>query len=260
MSMQDIQKSKDLRRIPIAQVGIKDVKHPFYFQDSEEEHAFLPTVGDFSLSVALSHDQKGTHMSRFLSVLYDLMPHFSVCKAIEMTQRINHALESRSCFLNVDFSYFYEKQAPVSKTTGHDHVSVNLGISNHDNTIEKKLTVTIPIKSLCPCSKAISDFGAHNQRGHITITLWNSHLSIKKCIKIAEEAASCALYPILKRADEKYVTEAAYQKPRFVEDLVRDTAIGLKEQDNSAAFEVLAENFESIHNHNAWALVRSRDL
>lgn len=260
MTMQDIQSSKDYRHVPIAQVGIKDVSHPMFFSDLGENNTTLASVGNFSLSVALPSDQKGTHMSRFMSVLYEFMPNFSIQKSIEMTSKINNLLESTSCFFAVDFSYFYEKQAPVSKTIGLDHVLVRLEVENHFEKVNNKLVVTIPITSLCPCSKAISEFGAHNQRGHIKVTLWNSKLGIKNCIEIAENAASCALYPVLKRADEKYVTEAAYQKPRFVEDLVREAAVGIKELENTSEFEVLAENFESIHNHNAWALVKSADL
>ena len=129
-----------------------------------------------------------------------------------------------------------------------------------EKTTETILSIQIPVKSLCPCSKAISEYGAHSQRSHMTITLWNPKLSIKDCIEIAENSASSAIYPVLKRVDEKFVTEKAYNTPRFVEDLVREAAIQLKEKCPHSKFEVSAENFESIHNHNAWAIVTSDDL
>lgn len=258
--MLDIQSSKDHRQIPIAKVGIRNVIHPFSFLDLADESPQFSTVGTFSLSVALEREQKGTHMSRFLPILYEFSDHLSLSTAKAMTQKINAALESHCCFLEVSFDYFYKKYAPISKAEGIDHVKVHLDVRNEHDNIQEKLTVTIPIKSLCPCSKAISDYGAHNQRGNIVISLYSPVLGIKDCISIAEKAASSALYPVLKRSDEKYVTEIAYQNPRFVEDLVRETALGLKKEDPSSQFDVLAENFESIHNHDAWALVKSSDL
>lgn len=258
--MQDIQSSQDYRKIPIARVGIKNVTHPIFFTDAGDAQASHPSVATFSLSVSLPAEKKGTHMSRFLSILYESMPYFSIQKAVDLTATMCERLESNSSFISAEFPYFYEKFAPVSKTPGLADVLVRIEVENNQENTQKKLTVEIPIKSLCPCSKAISDFGAHSQRGHIKITLWNSQLGIKECIEAAENAASCALYPILKRVDEKYVTEAAYQKPRFVEDLVREAAIGIKERDNVSKFEIFVENFESIHNHNAWAFVKSDDL
>lgn len=255
-----MQNSVDYRNIPICHVGIKNVKHPLSFSDSDSEKTTIQSVANFSLFVDLPQEKKGTHMSRFLSILYDFAPSLSMEKFVTLSTELCKKLESQNSFIQASFPFFHKKQAPVSKTPGFLDVEVTFEIENISGLIQKKLSVVIPIKSLCPCSKAISQYGAHSQRGLISIHIWNSTLSIQDCIHFAEEAASSPIYSILKREDEKYVTEQAYNTPRFVEDLVRETAFFLKEKANGTKFEVTAENFESIHNHSAWACVRSEDI
>ncbi|APJ03267.1 GTP cyclohydrolase FolE2 [Silvanigrella aquatica] len=261
--MQDTQNIRDQRMVKISKVGIKEVSHPLFFYDRDEkESAALPSTGVFSFFVELPAEKKGTHMSRFPSILYEFAPYFNLKKFEHMAHEINEKLQSDTAFIETKFTYFYEKFAPVSKTRGLTDIKVALKIKakkNSKNT-ETQLTLQIPVTSLCPCSKAISENGAHSQRSHMTLSLWNPKLSIKECIEVAEKAASCAIYPVLKRVDEKFVTEKAYNTPRFVEDLVREAAIQLKEKNCALRFEVSAENFESIHNHNAWAMVKSDDL
>lgn len=258
--MIDVQNSHDTRNIPLCHVGIKNVKHPLTFTDSDKDHTTVQSVANFSLFVNLPQEKKGTHMSRFLAILYDFTPSLSLEKCVALSGEINKKLESQNSFIQICFPFFHKKQAPISKTPGFLDVDVILEIENIAGVANKKLSVIVPIKSLCPCSKAISENGAHSQRGLISIHLWNPTLSIQDCIHIAESAASSPLYSILKREDEKYITEQAYKTPRFVEDLVRETAFLLKEKNNYLKFEVTAENFESIHNHNAWACVRSEDI
>lgn len=258
--MIDVQNTTDYRNIPLSQVGIKGVKHPLTFTDNDEAKTTIQSVANFSMFVYLPQEKKGTHMSRFLEVLYVSTDSLSMDSFVTLTHAINKKLESENSFIRASFPFFYKKLAPVSKTPGLIDLEVTIEIENTAGSINKKLSVEVPIKSLCPCSKAISQYGAHSQRGLITIHLWNSNLSIQDCIQFAEEAASSPVYSILKRDDEKFVTEQAYNTPRFVEDLVRETAFALKEKSAGAKFEVSAENFESIHNHNAWACVRSEDI
>ena len=261
--MQDTQDFPDHRMVKIAKVGIKDVSHPIFFSDiGEQETITFPSTASFSFFVELSAAKKGTHMSRFPTILYEFAPYFNLKKLEKMAHEINKKLESDISFIETKFTYFYEKFAPVSKTRGLADIKIQLNIkaNSQKNITDTQLIIQIPVKSLCPCSKAISEYGAHSQRSHMTISLWNPTLSIKQCIEIAENSASSALYPVLKRVDEKFVTEKAYNTPRFVEDLVREAAIQLKEKTSNSRFEVSAENFESIHNHNAWAMVTSEDL
>lgn len=262
--MQDTQDFPDHRMVKIAKVGIKDVSHPIFFSDIGEQNSVsFPSTASFSFFVELSSTKKGTHMSRFPTILYEFAPHLNIHKVEEMAREMNKRLESNVSFIETKFTYFYEKFAPISKTRGLADIQIHLKVKANNvtqNTTDTQLSLQIPVKSLCPCSKAISEYGAHSQRSHMTITLWNPTLSIKECIEIAESSASSALYPVLKRIDEKFVTEKAYNTPRFVEDLVREAAIKLKEKSSTSRFEVSAENFESIHNHNAWAMVTSNDL
>ncbi len=258
--MIDMQNSLDYRNIPICHVGVKNVKLPIAFSDSNTNNPPVQSVATFSLYVDLPQEKKGTHMSRFLSVLYDYTPSLSTQNFVALSHKINQILESKNSFIQASFPFFHTKNAPISKTPGIIDVDITIETENISGVINQKLSVIVPIKSLCPCSKAISESGAHSQRGVVSIHIWNSNLSIQDCIAFAENAASSPLYSILKREDEKYVTEQAYKTPRFVEDLVRETAFALKEKVHCTKFEVTAENFESIHNHNAWACVRSEDI
>lgn len=260
--MIDVQSHKDERRVPIASVGIRNVSHPISFADlgAQGESA---TVGRFSLAVALPAHKKGTHMSRFLTVLYEHAPHFSMAQFGSLCRSLTQRLESTRSHLSVVFPYFFEKRAPVTQSRGLAEVTVSIEITHdleRDDALHSILSVHVPITSLCPCSKAISAWGAHSQRGVIKIRLESDAIPVSKCIEAAEKAASSALYPVLKREDEKFVTEQAYHTPRFVEDLVRETALGLRELNQTLCFSVEAENFESIHTHDAWAMVQSSDI
>jgi GTP cyclohydrolase I len=256
--MIDVQSSLDDRNIPIAQVGIRDVKLPISFSD--EGKTPCASVGNFSTSVFLPREKKGTHMSRFLPILYESANKLSLLQLETLSQEIKEKLESEKAFLKLDFPFFIEKRSPISGVFGLMDINVSIELTNTTNGVQKKVSLSVPIKSLCPCSKAISEAGAHSQRGIISIEVWDCHLSFAQLISFAEGAASSPLYPILKREDEKYVTEKAYSTPRFVEDLVRETAFALKKAAPHVTFEITAENFESIHNHNAWARVSSGDM
>ncbi len=261
--MQDTQAFPDQRMVKIAKVGIKNVNYPILFQDSDAKKTqTYPATATFSFFVELPANKKGTHMSRFPSILYEFGSDLSLEKLENMAVEINHRLESTKSYIQTAFQFFYEKEAPISKIKGLADVLVEVETISclKSQTTESILTIQVPVKSLCPCSKAISEFGAHSQRSFISIKLWQPTLSIIQYVEIAELAASSAVYPILKRVDEKFVTEKAYNTPRFVEDLVREAAIQLKEKSSAAKFEITAENFESIHNHNAWAQVTSEDL
>lgn len=261
--MQDTQAFPDQRMVKIAKVGIKNVNYPILFQDKDDKTSQpFPSSATFSFFVELPAHKKGTHMSRFPSILYECGSHLNLKKLEQMAIEINQRLESTKSYVQTSFQFFYEKEAPISKIKGLADVFVEIETIAclTTSTTETILNIQVPVKSLCPCSKAISEFGAHSQRSFISIKQWQPSLSIIQCIEIAELAASSAVYPILKRVDEKYVTEKAYNTPRFVEDLVREAAIQLKEKSSATKFEITAENFESIHNHNAWAQVTSDDL
>ena len=254
VSVEDVQSRADTRQIPINQVGIKDINHPVKVKDRSagEQH----TVANFNMYVNLPHNFKGTHMSRFVEVLHGNEREISVESfrdiLIEMTERLN----ARSGHIEMSFPYFVMKKAPVSGVQSMMDYKASLIGEVHDGKPELWLKVVVAVTSLCPCSKSISDYGAHNQRSHVTITARvDEHMWLEELIDIAEEEASCEVYGILKRADEKYVTEHAYDNPKFVEDLVRDIALRCNQENRIRAYVVEAENFESIHNHSAYALI-----
>ena len=251
--VEDVQSRADHRRIAIDKVGIKDIRHPVKLRDRTdgEQH----TVATFNMYVNLPHDFKGTHMSRFVEILHTereiSVEHFPTLLE-EMTKR----LEAEAGHLEMRFPFFVMKKAPVSGVESLMDYEVTLIGDRRAGNTEIRVKVVVPVTSLCPCSKKISDRGAHNQRSHVTITAsLREHVWIEELIDIAEEEASCEVFGILKRPDEKYVTERAYDNPKFVEDLVRDLALRLRQEPRIRAFVVEAENFESIHNHSAYALI-----
>ncbi len=252
--IEDVQGRVDSREMPINKVGIKDVFHPVRVKDRSrgEQH----TIANFNMYVALPHNFKGTHMSRFVEVLHGNEREISVESfrdiLIDMTQR----LDAQSGHIEMSFPYFVMKTAPVSGVESMMDYKASLIGEVHHGKAELWLQVVVAVTSLCPCSKRISDYGAHNQRSHVTIRARvNEHMWLEELIDIAEEEASCEVYGILKRPDEKYVTERAYDNPKFVEDLVRDIALRCNRDDRIRAYVVEAENFESIHNHSAYALI-----
>ena len=252
--LQDTQNKVDVRSIPINRVGIKDIKYPFQISDKNGE--IQSTVGTFIMSVGLPHDVKGTHMSRFVKILEDQKDFISIENFDQLVKNTTKILSSESAYISVDFTYFKKKSAPVSRVESLLDYSVNFTCEVKNNIVNKYLKVIVPVTSLCPCSKNISDYGAHNQRSHIS-----AHIRIEKTvwiddvIEILENQASCQIYGLLKRPDEKYVTEQAYDNPKFTEDIIRDLAVTLNKDDRITAYKIESENFESIHNHSAYAYI-----
>jgi GTP cyclohydrolase I len=253
ISVEDVQARADHRRIPIDRVGIKDIRHPVRVKDRStgEQH----TIAAFNMYVNLPHDFKGTHMSRFVEILHHERE-ISVDSFRSMLTEMRERLDADAGHIEMTFPFFVTKRAPVTGVESlMDYQATLIG---EICSTEAKLwiKVVVPVTSLCPCSKKISDYGAHNQRSHITIKAQlRDHMWIEELIDIAESEASCELYGILKRPDEKYVTERAYDNPKFVEDMVRDVAVRLNSEDRISAYVIESENFESIHNHSAYALI-----
>ena len=253
-SIEDVQARADSRQLPINKVGIKDVYHPVRVKDrsSGEQH----TIANFNMYVALPHNFKGTHMSRFVEVLHGNEREISVESFRNILVEMTEKLDAESGHIEMDFPYFVMKKAPASGVESLMNYQASLIGELHDGKPELWLKVVVAATSLCPCSKSISQYGAHNQRSHITIKARvEGHMWLEELIDIAESEASCEVYGILKRADEKYVTERAYDNPKFVEDIVRDVAVRLNKEERVRAYVVEAENFESIHNHSAYALI-----
>jgi GTP cyclohydrolase I len=250
----DVQGRPDTRRIPINKVGIKDIYHPVRVLDRAggEQH----TIANFNMYVNLPHNFKGTHMSRFVEVLNHYEKEISVTSFQQMLTEMTQRLDATSGHIEMCFPYFITKRAPVSGVESLLDYRASLLGSVHDGKAAISIKVVVPVTSLCPCSKRISDYGAHNQRSHVTITARiEGFVWLEELIDIAEQEGSCELFGILKRPDEKYVTERAYDNPKFVEDIVRDIAVRLNADDRIRAYSVASENFESIHNHSAYALV-----
>ena len=256
--IEDVQGRADTRRLPINRVGIKDIRHPVRVKDRSagEQH----TIATFNMYVSLPHNFKGTHMSRFVEILHGERE-ISVESFRSMLEKMTTRLEADTGHIEMSFPFFVMKKAPVSGVESLMDYHASLIGERRDGETEMWVRVVVPVTSLCPCSKKISDYGAHNQRSHVTIKAkLRSHLWIEEIIGIAESEASSELYGILKRPDEKYVTERAYDNPKFVEDMVRDVAARLNADDRIAAYTVESENFESIHNHSAYALIeRDKD-
>lgn len=257
--MIDIQKQMDHRKIPIDQVGIKNLKYPIKVLDREK--GFQHTVANINMYVDLPHHSKGTHMSRFVELLHAFQTEVSFDSFATILQEMKKILDAASSHVEMKFPYFIEKKAPVSGSPGLVDYTCNLvGRCDSKGEIDIVSELQIPITSLCPCSKEISEAGAHNQRGEVRLlTRFKKFIWIEDMIDLVERAASCELYSVLKRVDEKYVTEKAYNNPKFVEDVVRDIAQELQQDKNIVWFSVSAENFESIHNHSAYAKITSGD-
>jgi GTP cyclohydrolase IB len=250
----DIQSQVDTRNTAIDAVGIKGIRHPVTILTGTGP---LPTIATLSMTVGLAPTTKGTHMSRFVELLEMQRAPISVSRFRQMTARMIERLDAQDGTLEIRFPYFVRKVAPVSGVESRlDYDVCWRGTLTSNGTYTFWTAVTVPVTSLCPCSKEISEYGAHNQRSHITIEAEIAgEMAIEELIAIAEQSASCEVYGLLKRPDEKYVTERAYDNPKFVEDLVRDVAITLDKERRVVAFTVEAENFESIHNHSAFARV-----
>jgi len=250
----DVQGSADSRRIAIDKVGIKDIRHPVRVGDRNEGEQH--TVATFNMYVYLPHNFKGTHMSRFVQILNSHEREISVGSFKEMLREMAERLESEAGHIEMRFPYFVNKRAPVTGVQSLLDYEVTFIGEIRKGRPTMYIKVVVPVTSLCPCSKEISEFGAHNQRSHVTVQVRNrGFMWIEEIIDLVEAQASCELFGLLKRPDEKYVTERAYNNPKFVEDMVRDVARVLNEDDRVGAYVVESENFESIHNHSAYALI-----
>lgn len=250
----DVQSDADQRQIPINKVGIKDLRYPVIIAGPEgKEQA---TVADFNMYVNLPQDVKGTHMSRFIGILNEQTCAISISRFIDILKDMAERLEATSGHIEMTFPYFMKKTAPVSGTQSLMDYNVTFSGEIHDGVPSVSLKVVVPATSLCPCSKKISNYGAHNQRSHITVDAeLNDHLWIDELITLIEQQASCEVYSLLKRSDEKFITEHAYDNPKFVEDMIRDVAAQLNAENRIDAYTLETENFESIHNHSAYAYI-----
>ena len=251
--MRDIQNEIDTRRIPIDKVGVKNLSYPITVLDRAS--GIQHTIGSINMYVSLPHDFRGTHMSRFIEILNEHHRELHIETIGEILKKMKENLNAEEAFMEVQFPYFIEKKAPVSGAK-----SLMEYCCTYTGTLSEKadfvLTVDVPVTTLCPCSRELSDRGAHNQRSIITIRTRSPRLVwIEEVIEWAESAASSPLYALLKREDEKAVTEHAYDNPMFVEDIVREIAKKLDAEPRIKWYRVASENFESIHNHSAYASV-----
>ena len=253
--MIDIQNQPDYRKIPIDKVGIKGLKYPVKVLDKTT--GLQSTVASISMYVDLPHQCKGTHMSRFVEILHLFRTKVSLESITNILEDMKKILGAQSSHIEITFPYFIEKKAPVSGFKGlMDYTCSIKGSSNGKKHTDIVLTIAVPITSVCPCSKEISDYGAHNQRGEVKVsTRFNKFIWIENIVELVEKCASCDIFSVLKRSDEKFVTEKAYNHPKFVEDIARDVSKTLMDDDNITWFSVSAENFESIHNHSAYAYI-----
>lgn len=253
--LEDTQSQQDTRQVPLQRVGIRGLRYPITVARPSGGEA-VPTVATATLLASLAATERGTHMSRFASLLHDCRQGIDARHLLEMTKQLRSSLHAESAQVVLSFPWFIEKPAPLTGLPGMVDYQVIWDASSSGSVQQFISTVVVPIATVCPCSKAISDRGAHNQRGELTLTVicstppWPDDL-----IRIAEASASCELYSVLKRPDEKIVTERAYDNPSFVEDVVRQAALGLRALPGILSFRAQAENFESIHNHNAFAMV-----
>lgn len=251
--MIDIQNQKDDRDIDIDKVGIKDIRYPITVRDKEIKTQ--QTVALINMYVNLPRDYKGTHMSRLIEILNEHNRSISIQNFSEILSTMKKRLNAESAHIEISFPYFIMKSSPVTHSQGlMEYKCTFKGSLNKGKDL--MVMINVPITTLCPCSKEISDFGAHNQRGEVILQVrFKKFVWIEDLIKLVEECASSEVYSVLKREDEKYVTEKAYQNPKFVEDIVRDIAKKLEHDTNITWFAVESENFESIHNHNAYAYI-----
>ena len=250
--LSDVQSRSDSRRLNIDKVGVKDIRYPIVVQDRSQGQQH--TIASVNMYVNLPHQFKGTHMSRFLEVLAEHDRAISVAELPKILRTIQKRLSAEEAHIELDFPYFIRKTAPVSGAAALMDYRIGFsGVLKKDH-YRLTLRVMVPVTTLCPCSKELSEHGAHNQRSHVTVTLWfKRFIWVEEVIDLVEKNASSPLYPVLKRPDEKHVTEAAYAKPMFVEDMVRSVAADLEQDPRITWYAVESENFESIHNHSAYA-------
>jgi GTP cyclohydrolase I len=252
--IQDTQGLPDSRRLPIDKVGIKDIRHPVQVKDRSQGRQH--TIAHFNMYVDLPQHFKGTHMSRFVEILNEHEREISVESFGTILDKMRERLEADEAHLEMTFPYFVMKQAPASEAESLMDYQATLSGRARDDFHQSTVAVQVPVTSLCPCSRSISERGAHNQRSHVIVQVQaRDFVWIEDLVELVEAEASCDLYGVLKRPDEKYVTEHAYDNPKFVEDMVRDVAGRLEADERIQWFSVGAENFESIHNHSAYAWI-----
>ncbi len=250
--MVDIQNLKDHRKIDIQKVGVKGIKYPVIVLDKANGTQHVNAT--INMYVNLPHRFKGTHMSRFVEILNEYRGRININTFRMILQRIREKLNAESSHIEIRFPYFIEKAAPVSRAKSLMEYECSFCGEGNGETNDFLVGIAVPVTTACPCSKEISDMGAHNQRSEVRVTLrFKKFFWIEDVIKLVEESASSEIFSLLKRSDEKYVTEMAYQNPMFVEDVVRSVAEKLNKDPNFTWYSVEAENMESIHNHSAYA-------
>lgn len=258
-TLPDIQSTGDRRNVFIDKVGVKGIRYPITLRKPESGAGikWLHTVATVNMYVALPHDQKGTHMSRFLEVLNEHHETLSSDSLTDVCRSMKDRLKAEEVHLELAFPYFIDKKAPVTGQVGKLDIDVTFEVASN-GTDDFILGMKVPATSLCPCSKEISKYGAHNQRCEMTVRVRMAtgiHLWIEELFQMIEKCASTQVFSVLKRPDEKWVTERAYENPKFVEDIVRDMALVLNNDERIVWYQCFSENFESIHNHNAYAFI-----
>lgn len=254
--MIDVQSEADDRMVDIDKVGVKNISYPIVVLD--RKNGIQATVAKVNMYVSLPHNFKGTHMSRFIEVLNDFRGEIHIQNFSKILETMKTRLEAASAHMEMEFPYFIEKEAPVSKARALMEYTCRFSgrLGRSKNFL---LGLDVPVTTLCPCSREISAKGAHSQRSKVTVTLrCKKFVWIEDIVELVESAGSAPIYSLLKRPDEKFVTEKAYDNPKFVEDVVREVAKKLSEDKNITWFMVESENLESIHNHNAYALVEKK--
>jgi len=251
--LRDVQSEPDTRNIPINKVGVKDISYPVVVKDRAEGEQH--TVARVNMYVNLPHNFRGTHMSRFIEILNKYRKGISTLNIRDILNEMKEELSAETSHFEIEFPYFITKEAPVSREKAKmEYTCRIMGNSDEDfYTME----VRVPVLSLCPCSKEISRYGGHNQRSILSVTIKaREKIWIETIVEIAESSASSDIYSLLKREDEKFITERAYENPVFVEDIVRNAAEKLMKEKSILWFSVESENFESIHNHSAYAQIQ----
>jgi len=265
---EDVQNRLDDRNVSINKVGICDLKIPLILQGCEKVQTATQHVqAVFSLSVDLDGKKKGIHMSRLLETVLDHNKELSLNGLKHFLEDLSKRQLAKNAYAKIDFDYFFTKVAPVSGIQSPQAYSCSYDCSYGSEGIQITQSVEVPVKTLCPCSKEISDYGAHSQRSKVWITLTHNldnkdevGITLEEIVEIAENGASSPLYPILKREDERHVTMSAYDKPCFVEDVVRNISIVLNGDKRFNSFEIRVINFESIHSHNAFAVIQNHNI
>lgn len=253
--MIDVQNQRLVNSKAIEKVGVRNIRYPLVVMDKNQGKQ--ATVADVSMFVSLPREYRGTHMSRFVEILNQYRGCISRSKIRELLKQMKLKLNAEASHIEISFPYFIEKAAPVSGITSLMNYHCRwLASEDHLNVFRQDLEVRIPVMNLCPCSKELTQCAAHNQRGNVIVRISSNHLHwIEDIVELVESCASSPVYTLLKREDEKYVSETAYANPRFVEDIVRGVALKLEQMPDLVSYKVEAENYESIHNHDAYAMI-----